>query len=813
MLLPNLPAMDTSVSFGYFVKRRRKALDLTQEDLARRVGCAVVTLRKIEADERHPSRQMAKRLAQCLELSEAEAPVFIAKAMGLQTTEAVKLLPEIARSLPSSHLPVPMNHLIGRTDELSSIVNCLRRSDIRLHTLTGPVGAGKTRLAIEAGHHLQQAFRDGVYLVALAPVQDPMQVPSVTAIALGVREARGRSLTQSLIDYLAEKEMLIIFDNFEHLQPAAAFLADILGCAPSLRLLVTSRTRLHIYGEHEYVVTPLAIPDLAQESITNSAVVRLFCERAQAVQADFELTADLVPVIVEICRRLDGLPLAIELAAARIKLFSPQELLQRLPRRLPTDYQEALDSSPRVQVLENAIAWSYGLLAPSERNLLNRLAVFVDGFTLAAAETVFSFPSSIPDTSPENNPNMVLPDIADGLTALLDQSLLLRQKVSAPGVNESRFYMLETIEDFALGKLRASGELLLMQQGHAEYYATWVGHAEAFLYGPEQAVWLRRFELDAGNLRAALSWLIAAGKVEMAARMVCGLTTYWRRRGYYSDGRLLMEKVLPLTAPGCVCDSLRAKTLQSAASLAYRQGDLKPAQLWLQESLELYHFCEDQTGVARVLFDLGWIALDQGNWNEAERLNQESLKIARATQDHLGVYRALINLGWTLLNTGEQLLASALFGEALELTKLMGHTKGIAVSLVNLAWVTLSQGDNPRAAKLAEESLRLCHELGDKQVLAECLEILVVVAVRDNELEHGARLKGAAEALWEQLQINRPSTDYTFITYKATVELMQRQFSTTLYGSILKQGREMSLDAIVSLVLSRTTVSPQQTKP
>jgi predicted ATPase/transcriptional regulator with XRE-family HTH domain len=815
--------MDEIDSFGYWVRRRRKALDLTQEDLAQRVGCAAVTLRKIEADQRRPSSQMAERLATCLALPGEECPAFLAAAVGRRASARLSSPAGPDTRRPAGQLPALVTSLIGRTDEINAIANTLQSQDARLVTLTGPVGVGKTRLALEVGRRLAGAYRDGVCLVTLSPVQDPALVPSATATALGVREARDSDLAQSVMRFLAAREILLIYDNFEHLLPAASFLADLLTSCPGLHLLVTSRARLHLYGEHEFVISPLPLPERDRPlDAAGADAVRLFCARAQATRTGFQLTPSLTPVVAEICRQLDGLPLAIELAAAKLKLLSLQELHARLEHRLHLLSQDPASLAPRRQGLQDAIAWSYGMLSDGERGLLARLAVFVGGFSLAAAEATCEFSASQQPLA-QGDTGIVTPlVVASSVVALLDQSLLVRGGTETSGCfttvgccggcplralqeaaeAESRFSMLEIIREFALEQLRASGEMAATQRRHAEYYAAWAEQAAAQLEGPDQAAWLARLEQETDNLRAALATLLADGPLPTAAGMACALGAFWQRHGHYSEGRRWLEQALAQIerTNEAVTGTLRARVLQTAASLAYRQGDWQSAQRWLRESMALYRATADQPGMARVLFDQGWIAIDQADWHEAARLNQASLGLAREVGDPGAVYRALTNLGWTRLSVGAWDAAAALFDEAYGLSQQAGHVKGIAVSLANLGWVALHQRDIARAASLARHSLRVCHLLGEREVLAECLEILAAAAATEGDAGRALELSGAASALWEALHVTRPPTRHAAACQGET-RTDPHRFAGDAFDAAVRQGRAMNLDAVVAFAL------------
>jgi predicted ATPase/DNA-binding XRE family transcriptional regulator len=507
--------MDGDASFGYWVRRRRKALDLTQDALARQVGCAETTIRKIEADARRPSRQTAERLAECLAIPIAERADFLRAARAKLAADRLvdptldangrtaDFPPPRTLDRWRHNLPAQPTTLIGRTKEIAAVRDLLLRTDVRLVTLTGPGGTGKTRLALQAAAELLDNFADGVYVVMLEPISDPALVAPTIAQTLGVKERAGQAPLERLKAHLRDRRLLLLLDNFEQILAAAPIVAELLAAAPELKVLITSRALLHLYGEHEFAVPPLAVPDLNElpplDALAQFAAVDLFVQRARAVKLDFALTHANAPAIAEICARLDGLPLAIELAAARTKLFTPEALLARLRNRLALLTGGARDLPARQQTLRGTLDWSYNLLDASEQRLFRRLGVFVGGCTLEAAAAVMS--SELRAVS-DDLYNSEL-DILDGLASLLDKSLLRQNE--GPD-DEPRFVMLETIREYALERLAESGEEETVRNQHAAYYFALAHEAERHLRGAEQVRWLGRLALEHDNLRAALAW-------------------------------------------------------------------------------------------------------------------------------------------------------------------------------------------------------------------------------------------------------------------------------------------------------------------
>jgi predicted ATPase/DNA-binding XRE family transcriptional regulator len=725
--------MSHQATFGHWLRRRRRALGLTQEQLAREIPCAVETIRKLESGTRRPSMALAERLSGCLLLAGDEQAAFVAVALDVVAPAPAG----VEAAAPPTNLLAPPTSLVGRDDDLAAICAQLRRPEVRLLTLVGPPGIGKTRLSQEAARHLRENFRHGVFFVALAPLRDPDLVAQSVAQALGMPESGATPPLERLKAVIQGRHLLLVLDNFEHLLDGAGDVAELLAAAPGLKVLATSREVLRLSGEHLFAVPPLAVPRLDDlpprvEGLTTYSAVQLFEERARAASPSFALNQANMAAVAELCVRLEGLPLAIELAAGRSRLFGPRALLSRLHSQLALLVGGARDLPPRQRTLRAAIAWSYDLLDPVERMLFQRCGVFVGGCTLAALEAVCT-----------TNDDLSL-DLLEAVSSLCDKQLLQRHSHTEP--DEPRFVPLESIREFMLEQLAASGGSATLRRQHAAYYFALARAAGPNLKGAEQQEWLARLEAEHDNLRAALAWSLEHDPT-LGLELAGALAAFWERRGHWIEGRRWLTALL---AAGDGAAAARAWALNRASMFAWNQGDYLDAEQLCGQSLELYRRLEDERGMAGAYEGMGASARALRDYGRAEAHFEAGLALYRELDDQEGVGRTLLGLGAIVYRRSDYVRATTMGEQSLELYERLGDQPGMAHALGFLAILAECRGDYRQHAALMERCFALEQQLGDTISMAGSTATFADIALRQGDYSRAEPLYQQALAVFQQ---------------------------------------------------------------
>jgi predicted ATPase/DNA-binding XRE family transcriptional regulator len=762
------------------LRELRVAASLTQAELAEAAGLSPRAISDLERGERlSPRHATVRRLATALELD--------AELLATLENAARPGRPAVPANPQTVGLGGPRTSFVGRAREHAEVTRLL--ASHRLVTLTGVGGIGKTRLAVAVAEAAVPDRADSAVLVELAQLSDPVLVPRELASALGLRESADRPILESILAALAERRVVIVLDNCEHLLAACAGLVEaVLPACPHLRILATSREPLGVASETSWTVPPLAVADadsLSVERLAEFGAVQLFADRARAVWPTFELSEHNARAVARVCHRLDGIPLAIELAAARTRVLSVQQIETRLVDRYRLLAWGAPNAPARHQTLLAAVDWSIALLVDAERLVFDRLSVFRGGCSLDAARAVCAGDDLQPD------------DVADGVHALVDKSLV----VSAPGPNGAvRYSQLETLRDYARTRMAAqpAGADDALHARHLAYFVDLADQAEHGLRGPEELAWLDRLERDHDNLRAALAWAAARddGLVD-ALRLTGGIWRFWMVRGHVVEGRRWLEDLL--ARGGVVPPCVRARSLDAAGTLAFQNADYESAQARLEESLALFRALDDQPGVAGVLSHLGSLTFVQGQRAHARAMFEESLVVSRAIGDRAGTASVLVNLANMARAQAELDEAQTCLAQALELFRELRIRGPEANALHGMGNLAYDRGELARAVGCYRDALRLAQQVQDWGCVARCIESLAAVSGKQRQPARAAQLYGAVEALREDIGI--PITGPRRQTHAAFIAFLEGLLGPAALAAAWKRGRALSRERAVNMAL------------